>query len=79
MSLTYCGVFLNIMVALLHVDTTSNEYNDLVTLQKIARNQDNDKKVDIDFLLREFRKTTRLKVSLDDLYFYFSKYNVWNV
>lgn len=79
MNLTYCGVFLNIMVALLHVDTTSNEYNDLVTLQKITRDQDNDKKADIDFLLREFRKATRLKVSLDDLYFYFSKYNVWNL
>ena len=79
MYLTYCEIFLNIMVALLHVDTTSNEYNDLVTLQKITRDQDNDKKADIDFLLREFRKTTHLKVSLDDLYFYFSKYNVWNL
>ena len=77
--LTYCGVFLNIMVALLHVDTTSNEYNDLVTLQKITRDHNNDQKVDIDALLREFRKTTGLKVSLDDLYFYFSKYNVWNL
>ena len=79
MYLTYCGIFLNIMVALLHVDTTSNEYNDLVTLQKITRDQDNDKKADIDFLLKEFRKATHLKVSLDDLYFYFSKYNVWNL
>lgn len=79
MYLTYCGVFLNIMVALLHVDTTSNEHNDLVTLQKITRDHDNNQKVDIDGLLKEFRKTTRLKVSLDDLYFYFSKYNVWNL
>lgn len=67
------------MVALLHVDTSSNEYNDLVILQKITSDHDNDQKVDIDGLLREFRKTTRLKVSLDDLYFYFSKYNVWNL
>lgn len=79
MYLTYCGVFLNIMVALLHVDTTSNEYNDLLVLQKITKNHENNQAVDIDVLLREFRKETQLKVSLDDLYFYFSKYNVWNL
>lgn len=79
MNLAYCGIFLNIMVALLHVDTTSNDYNDLLVLQDITRGHENNQAVNIDLLLKEFRKKTRLKVSLDDLYFYFSKYNVWNV
>ena len=77
MTLTYCGIFLNIMVALLHVDRNSNEYEDLLVLQRIADKYDGSIGADIDGLLKAFRDTTRLRVSLDDLYVYFSNMQVF--
>lgn len=79
MTLTYCGIILNIMVALLRVDRNTNEYEDLVILQDIADQFDGVASADIDGLLKSFRDQTRLRVSLDDLYVYFSNMQVFKI
>lgn len=79
MSLTYCGIFLNIMVVLLHIDHNSNEYEDLVILQRIARGYESSKSADITELLKVFREQTGLRVSIDDLYVYFSNMQVFKI
>lgn len=79
MSLTYCGIILNVMVALLRVDRNSLQYNDLVELQYIAGNFNSSASADIDGLLKAFRDKTHLRVSLDDLYVYFSNMEVFKV
>lgn len=77
MSLTYCGIILNIMVALLRVQPNSNEREDLLILQHIASECDGAKVVDVDALLKTFRDNTHLRVSIDDLYVYFSNMEVF--
>ena len=79
MTLTYCGIFLNIMVALLRVDRNSNEYEDLLVLQRIVGTYDSSISADITALLKEFRKKTHLRVSIDDLYVYFSNMEVFKI
>ena len=79
MSLTYCGIILNIMVALLRVERNSNEYEDLLILQDIADRFDGSISADIDGLLKAFRDQTSLMVSLDDLYTYFSNMGVFKI
>ena len=77
MSLTYCGIILNIMVALIRVEKASNEYADLLILEDIAHQFDGSISADIDGLLKAFRDRTHLRVSLDDLYVYFSNMEVF--
>ena len=79
MSLTYCGILLNIMVALLRVDRNSNEYEDLLVLQDVADQFDGSISADITALLKVFREKTHLRVSIDDLYVYFSNMEVFKV
>ena len=79
MTLTYCGIILNIMVALLHVDKNSNEYTDLLILERIADHCEYSASADITALLKEFRKKTHLRVSIDDLYVYFSNMEVFKI
>ena len=79
MSLTYCGIFLNIMVALLRVERNSNEYEDLLVLQDIVDQFDSSASADIDGLLKVFRDKTHLRLSLDDLYTYFSNLGVFKI
>lgn len=79
MSLTYCGIILNIMVALLRTERNTNEYEDLLILQDIADHFDGCTSADIDGLLKVFRDQTRLRVSLDDLYVYFSNMQVFKI
>lgn len=79
MTLTYCGILLNIMVALLRVERNSNEYEDLVILEHIADSYDSSIGADIDGLLKAFRDKTHLMVSLDDLYVYFSNMEVFKI
>lgn len=79
MSLTYCGIILNIMVALLRVERNSNEYEDLLILQDIADRFDSSASADITSLLKAFREKTHLRVSIDDLYVYFSNMEVFKI
>lgn len=79
MSLTYCGIILNIMVALLRIERNSNEYEDLLILQNIADGYNGATVVDVDSLLKGFRDKTHLRLSLDDLYTYFSNMEVFKV
>lgn len=79
MTLTYCGILLNIMVAMLRVERNSNEYEDLLILEHIADAYDSSICADIDALLKAFRDRTRLKLSLDDLYVYFSNLGVFKI
>ena len=79
MTLTYCGIFLNIMVALLHIDHNSNEYEDLLVLQRIVGTYDSSISADITALLKAFRDRTNLRLSLDDLYVYFSNMGVFKI
>lgn len=79
MSLTYCGVLLNIMVALCRVDRNSNEHEDLLILQHIASEYNSSISADITALLKAFREKTHLKVSIEDLYVYFSNMEVFKV
>lgn len=79
MILTYCGILLNIMVALIRVEHNSNEHEDLLILQHIASECGGAKVVDVDALLKTFRDKTHLKVSLDDLYVYFSNMEVFKI
>ena len=79
MTLTYCGIILNIMVALLRVDRNSNEYEDLLVLQDVADQFDGSISADITALLKVFREKTHLRVSIDDLYVYFSNMEVFKV
>lgn len=79
MSLTYCGIILNIMCALLRCDRNSNEYEDLLILDDIADQFDGSASADIDGLLKEFRQRTHLKVSIEDLYVYFSNMEVFKI
>lgn len=79
MSLTYCGILLNIMVALLRVQSNSNEHEDLLILQDIADQFDGCTSADITELLKVFREKTRLRVSIDDLYVYFSNMQVFKI
>ena len=77
MSLTYCGIILNIMVALLRIERNTLQYNDLVELQYIADDFNSSDSADIDGLLKAFRDRTRLRVSIEDLYVYFSNMGVF--
>lgn len=79
MSLTYCGIILNIMCALLRVERNSNEHADLLILQRIANGYNGSICADIDELLKAFRDKTHLRVSLDDLYVYFSNMGVFKI
>lgn len=79
MNLTYCGIILNIMVALLRCNRNSNEYEDLLVLQDIADQFDGSISADIDVLLKAFRDRTHLRVSIDDLYVYFSNMEVFKI
>ena len=79
MSLTYCDIILNIMVALIRVEKTSNEYADLLILEDIAHGFNGSISADIDGLLKAFRDKTHLIVSLEDLYVYFSNMGVFKV
>lgn len=85
MTLTYCGIILNIMCALLRIERNSNEYEDLVILQRIAseceqhRASEGAQGANITELLKVFRERTRLRVSIDDLYVYFSNMQVFKI
>jgi len=79
MGLTYCGVLLNIMVALMRAERDSNEYTDLIILQRIANGYNGSISADITALLKSFRSATHLKVSIEDLYVYFSNMGVFKV
>lgn len=79
MTLTYCGIILNIMVALLRTERNTNEYEDLLVLQRIANECDGVKVADITALLKVFRERTHLRVSIDDLYVYFSNMEVFKI
>lgn len=85
MSLTYCGIILNIMVALCRVERNSNEHEDLAILQRIAseceqrRASEGGQGADVTALLKTFRDNTHLRVSIDDLYVYFSNMQVFKI
>lgn len=79
MSLTYCGILLNIMIALLRVQPNSNEYEDLLILQSIADGYNGATVADIDVLLKGFRDRTHLKLSIEDLYVYFSNMGTFKI
>ena len=79
MTLTYCGIILNVMIALMRIERNSNEYQDLLILQDIADRFDGVASADIDGLLKAFRDRTHLRVSLDDLYVYFSNMQVFKI
>lgn len=79
MSLTYCGIILNIMVALLRVQPNSNEHEDLLILQDITDSFNSSDVADVDALLKTFRDKTHLRLSIEDLYVYFSNMEVFKV
>ena len=79
MNLTYYGILLNIMVALCRVEKNSNEHEDLLVLQDIADGFNGSSVADVTALLKIFRGKTHLRVSLDDLYVYFSNMEVFKV
>lgn len=79
MALTYFGVFVNTMIALLRVEKNSNEYADLLILQDIAHQFDGSISADITELLKAFRKKTHLRVSIEDLYVYFSNMGAFKI
>lgn len=79
MSLTYCGIILNIMVALLRVQPNSNEHEDLLILQEIADGYNGATVADVDTLLKDFRDRTHLRLSIEDLYVYFSNMEVFKI
>lgn len=79
MSLAYCGILLNVMCALLRVERNSNEYRDLVELQRIVASYNGSIGADIDELLKAFRSATHLRVSTEDLYVYFSNMGVFKI
>lgn len=79
MSLTYCGIILNIMCALMRTEKNSNEYTDLLILDSVADSFNSSDVANVDELLKAFRHQTHLKVSLDDLYVYFSNMEVFKV
>ena len=79
MSLTYCGIILNIMVALLRVQPNSNEHEDLLILQDIADGYNGATVADVDTLLKDFRDRTHLRLSIEDLYVYFSNMEVFKI
>ena len=79
MSLTYCGIILNIMIALCRVEKNSNEHEDLLILESIADNFNSSDVADVDALLKGFRDRTRLRVSTEDLFVYFSNLGVFKL
>lgn len=79
MSLTYCGIILNIMVALLRTERDTNEYEDLLILQRIASGYNSSISADVTELLKTFRRHTHLRVSIEDLYVYFSNMEVFKI
>ena len=79
MTLTYCGIILNIMVALCRIERNSNEYQDLLILESIADGFNGSSVADVTALLKIFRDKTHLRVSLDDLYVYFSNMEVFKI
>lgn len=79
MSLTYCGIILNIMVALCRVEKNSNEYEDLLIIQDIAYGYNGATIADVDVLLKEFRDKTHLRLSIEDLYVYFSNMGTFKI
>lgn len=85
MTLTYCGIILNIMVARLRIERNSNEHADLLILQHIAseceqhRASEGVQGANITALLKAFRDKTHLRVSLDDLYVYFSNMGIFKI
>lgn len=79
MTLTYCGIILNIMVALMRIERNSNEYEDLLVLQRIAGGYAGTESADVTELLKTFREQTRLKLSIEDLFVYFSNMKVFKI
>lgn len=79
MSLTYCGIILNIMVALCRIERNSNEYQDLLILESIADGFNGSSVADVTALLKIFRRATHLRVSIEDLYVYFSNMEVFKI
>lgn len=79
MTLTYCGIILNIMLALCRIERNSNEYQDLLILEDIAHGFNGSISADITALLKAFRNKTHLRVSVEDLFVYFSNMNVFKV
>ena len=79
MTLTYYGIILNIMVALCRIERNSNEYQDLLILEGIADNFNGSDIADVDALLKGFRDRTHLRVSIEDLYVYFSNMEVFKI
>lgn len=77
--ITYCGILLNIMVALLRVQPNSNEYEDLLILQDIADSFNSSDIADVDVLLKEFRDKTHLRLSIEDLFVYFSNMGTFKI
>ena len=67
------------MVALCRVSKGSNEYQDLLIIQDIADQFDGSISADITALLKAFRDRTNLRLSLDDLYVYFSNMGVFKI
>lgn len=67
------------MVALCRIERNTNEYEDLVILQDIADQFDGCTSADIDGLLKLFRDKTHLRLSIEDLYVYFSNMEVFKV
>lgn len=67
------------MIALCRVSKCSNEYEDLLILQEIADGYNGATVADVDALLKNFRDRTHLRLSLDDLYTYFSNMDVFKI
>lgn len=79
MTLTYSGIILNVMVALLRIERNTLQYNDLVELQYIAGDFNSSDSADINGLLKVFRDKTHLRLSTEDLYVYFSNLGVFKL
>ena len=78
MSLSYCGLLLNILYALSLTSNTCNALvmRDLRTLESIVNNKESSKAIDVNALLSEFKQVTHLKISHNDLYNYFMFHGV---
>lgn len=78
MNLSYCGLMLNIMVALTLSSNTCNALvmRDLRTLESIVEGKESGKAIDVNALLSEFKQVTHLKISHNDLYNYFMFHGV---
>lgn len=79
MTLTYCGILLNIMIALCRIERNTNEYQDLLILQDITDGYNSSDVADVDALLKTFRDKTHLRLSIEDLYVYFSNMGTFKI